>query len=152
MKKYLDYVLLGASALLGVLTLILMSAPGLTLPTAIGTGTSSVYKVMGEGSSNGGAVVGLIFALVFTIAALLVPACLCVLKAMGKKFKYGAFLAIVAALLAAVAALMFFLTKSMSGYSSIDAVKLGAGSVLCGIFMIINALALCFYGYAQLKK
>ncbi|MBQ7164633.1 MAG: hypothetical protein IJR61_04820 [Clostridia bacterium] len=151
MKKYLDYILLGASALFGVLTLILMVAPGVTSTILGTTVTSSVYKVMGEGGNDGGAVVGLVFALIFTILALVVPACLCVFNFLGKKFGFEAIVAAAAAVLALVAGILFFCTKAMSVGSS-DYIHLGAGAVLCGIFMILNALVLCYYGFTKFKK
>ncbi|MBP5308364.1 MAG: hypothetical protein J6Z34_04420 [Clostridia bacterium] len=148
MKKYLDYVLLGASILFGALTLILMVAPGITF----GNVSDSVYKVMGNYGKDGGAVVGLVFALIFTIIALAVPACLCVLNFLGKKIGFTAIIAAAAAVLALVAGILFFCTKAMALGDTILNGKLGAGAVLGGIFMILNALVLCYYGFTKFKK
>ncbi|MBP5177371.1 MAG: hypothetical protein ILP02_02170, partial [Clostridia bacterium] len=103
MKKYLDLLTLGVSALLSVLTLILMVAPGLTASLFGLNGSVSVYELMGR---DGGA--GMVFALIFTILELLTACGLLVANIMKLKINFAWMIACCAAFLAVVACVFFF--------------------------------------------
>lgn len=137
MKKYLDYILLGTSALFGLIILLVFLAPGITLLGA----TQSVYSLIGD--SYG----GLIVALIFVILGFLTPLCLCALKLLKIKFLFGSFVAAGAALLLLVAGILLFCTSSFVGVGA-----LGAGAIIAGIFAILNTCVLCGYATTKLIK
>ena len=146
MKKYLNYITLGASAFLAVLTLLLMLAPGISGTLFGTTSTVSVYKLM---SYDGG--VGVVFALIFTILELLAAGFLCAIAFLKIKFNFDWIVAFCAAFVAVLGCVFFFLTKVFVGYGDSSIISLGAGAILCAIFSLLNAAALAFYGL-QLKK
>ncbi len=147
MKKYADYLFLGAAVLFSALTLILMVAPGVK-GNILGS-TLSVYELF---SVNDKANVGIIFAFIFALLALLAGIGLIVVKLLNVKFGYGAIVALCAAVLALVAGIMFFCTKGLAGYGDNSYVSLGAGAVLSGVFSLLTACALCAYGVFKFKK
>ncbi len=142
----MDLILLGASAFLAVLTLILMVAPGLTGSFFGLKGEISVYGLMGE---DGGA--GMVFALIFTILELCVAGGLLAFKFLKVKFDFAWAVAFGAAFLAVLAGVFFFLAKVFAGAGDNAYVNLGVGAILCAIFSLLHACALAFYGL-QLNK
>lgn len=165
MKKRIDYILLGVSVLLGILTLILMVAPGVTLydkqPNSV---YYSVYYVMFNfGKNLKNALDGLVVAFVFTIAALAVSLFLCLLKLLGKKINIAPMISFVATALTVTAGILFFCTRAMvfNSYKIYRIAlssayyydyKLGAGAILCGVFSVLNAATLCLYGFTFFNK
>ncbi|MBQ9481052.1 MAG: hypothetical protein IJU84_02690 [Clostridia bacterium] len=163
MKKRIDYILLGVSVLLGILTLILMVAPGVTLydkqPNSV---YYSVYYVMFNfGKNLKNALGGLVVAFAFTIAALAVSLFLCLLKLLGKKINIAPMISFVATALTVTAGILFFCTRAMVFNSYKNMVlsadyyyyyKLGAGAILCGVFSVLNAATLCLYGFTFFNK
>ena len=147
MKKYLEEILLGCAAFLSALTLILMNAPGLTASGFGITFQPSVYDLVGNNSS-GDPTVGLVFAVIFVVLALVAAVCLLVLKLIKFKFGYAGIVALAVAALSLIAGILYFCTKGLVGSSA----SLGAGAVLCGIFSLLNAGVLGFYGVTKLKK
>ena len=145
MKKYLEEILLGCAAFLSALTLILMNAPGLTASGFGVTVTASVYDLVGN---NGDTTVGLVFAVIFVVLALVAAVCLLVLKLIKFKFGYAGIVALAVAALSLIAGILYFCTKGLVGSSA----SLGAGAVLCGIFSLLSAGVLGFYGVTKLKK
>lgn len=145
MKKYLEEILLGCAAFLSALTLILMNAPGLTASGLGLTFQASVYYLVGN---NGDTTVGLVFAVIFVVLALVAAVCLLVLKLIKFKFGYAGIVALAVAALSLIAGILYFCTKGLVGSSA----SLGAGAVLCGIFSLLSAGVLGFYGVTKLKK
>lgn len=152
MKKYLDYILLGAGVLFGILSLALMAAPGVVADLGfLGKGDMSVFEVI---SNENSVEVGTVFALIFTLIAILVPIFLCVMKILKKKVSVEGYIAFCGALLAFVAGILFFCTKALvlDGEDDGGVLKLGAGAIVCGVFSLLNAITLCAYGLTKIKK
>lgn len=163
MKKYLDYILLGCSALLLVLMLVLLVAPGLTA-TILGH-TESV--ALSEFVSGDRALGGTGAAVAFAVLALAAALCLLVFKVMGKELPFAPYIAFGAALFALLAAIMFFCTVefdfaasakelgcSVADIKALDdgTTKLGAGAIVNGLFGLLAAGALGCLGAFKLKK
>ena len=133
MKKYLNLILLGCSALFAALIFAVMAAPGVTASAFGLTAKASVYDCL----DNGGTLAAFIIFIVGFVTAL----CLLGVEALKVKIKYEAIVAFFGALLLLVAGILFFCTASIAGGGD-----LGVGAILSGIFAIIAALSLCFYG------
>ncbi|HBF86403.1 MAG TPA: hypothetical protein DDW54_01845 [Clostridiales bacterium] len=149
MKKYADYLFLGAAVLFSALTLLLMLAPGITA-TVFGTKAHwSVYELFSYGDK---ARAGLIIAFILALLALLAGIGLIVVKLLNVKFGYGAIVALCAAVIALVAGILFFCTKSLVGEGGNSVISTGAGAILSGIFSLLTAGALGCYGAFKLLK
>ena len=146
MKKHLDLIVLGCSALFSVVVLLMMLATGvsLTIPY-VGTTTWSVYDLLNFGDTTR---VGIVLALVFTILSLLAAIVLLCIKAFKVKCKFAWIVALIVALLALVSGILFFCAKSLVDANDFD---LGIGSIFCGIFSLLNAAALICYGIKAKK-
>lgn len=143
MKKYFDYLILICSVVFSVLVLLLMLAPGITA-TVIGTKvTRSVYELLNYGDTFR---VGIFFTLLFTILLLIAAIGLLCIKILRIKFKSGKIVALCGALIALATGVLFFCTVPLIGEGGSSIVQLGAGSVFCGIFSILNCGVLAFYG------
>lgn len=146
-KNLLDVLLMGAAALFGALTLIIMVAPGILYDLGLlGTAKYSVYDLLNYGDTlRVGILLALIFAILFVVCVLL----LLVLKLLGKKLKAEGLISLCAAGLEIAAGILFFFSKSLAGESGNGLVSLGVGAVLAGIFAIIAA---CSLGICIIKK
>lgn len=133
MKKHLNLILLGCAVFFAALIFALMAAPGITVSLFGATGKASVYDCLENG--------GTLAAFIIFIVGFVTAACLLVVEVLKMSIKYEAFVAFFAALLLLVAGILFFCTASIAGGGD-----LGVGAILCGIFGILSALALCFYG------
>ena len=152
MKKHLDLIVLGCSALFSVVVLLMMLATGIKMTdTVVGTATTwSVYDLMNFGDTTR---VGIVLALVFTILSLLAAIVLLCVKAFKVKCKFAWIVALIVALLALVSGILFFCMKSLVGVNDSALLKysLGIGTVFCGIFSLLNAAALIYYGLKAKK-
>ena len=142
MKKYLDLILVGVGAFCSALILILMSAPGISASVFGATVTESLYGLLDDG-------VGLIFAMIFVILALVAALCLIALKLLNKKLGYEALIGLCAAVLSLVAGILYFCTKPIVGAGS--GINLGVGAIFCGIFGLIGAGAFGYYAFTKKK-
>ncbi|MBO4594560.1 MAG: hypothetical protein J5697_02520 [Clostridia bacterium] len=151
MKKHLDLIVLGCSALFSVVVLLMMLATGMksTVPV-LGSATWSVYDLMNFGDTTR---VGIVLALVFTILSLLAAIVLLCVKAFKVKCKFAWIVALIVALLALVSGILFFCAKSLVVTDDYPLVtfNLGIGAVFCGIFSLLNAAALIYYGIKAKK-
>lgn len=150
MKKYLDVLLLGVAAFFGVMIFVFMALPGL-VESLFGT-TISVYKAMSEAG-------GIVVAFIFMILAFLVAACLLTFKLLAKfgkakiEIPFAEYICLCAGLLAFVAFILFWFIESMYyDGNTLDAIKLGVGSVLCAISSLFTACGLCCYGVMKVLK
>ena len=148
-KNLLDYILLGSSALFGILTLVIMVAPGIIIDLGLVTTKYNVYELLNYADE---ARVGLIFALIFSIILLVATLLLLLLKLLNKKFKLELIVALCASALALVAGILFFCTKPLIGEANSSVVSLGIGAILAGIFALISAITLGFYAVKKLIK
>lgn len=148
MKKYFNELLVGCSAVLSILVLLFMLAPGIS-STILGTKvTTSVYELI---SYNDTVRAGLLIALIFTILSLLGSACLGCMKFLKIKFDYAWLVAFVLALFSLVAGILFFCTRPIVGVDGSSTFHLGAGAVLSGIASILAACPLAYYGLKTKK-
>lgn len=146
-NNLLDVCLLGGATLFGVLTLLLMIAPG-----AKGTVIEwqlNVYELINYLDKTR---VGVLLAVIFAACLLAFALLLVVLKLLGKKTKFDLVVAFCGALLGIVAAVLLFMTKNLIGEGNNGYVALGVGAVLAAIFAIISACSLCLYAVLKLKK
>jgi len=160
MKKYLNYIILAASLVFGVLALALMAAPGVKIEGILDTYKISSFEIMtGEsstylvGNMSQETSVGMVFALIFAILGVIAPIALCALKALKvKKVPYG-IIAFACAAVALVAGILLFCAKTffLAGNNDFDGLTLGVGAVFAGIFGVLNACALGFFGVKNMK-
>lgn len=144
MKKYLDYILLGCATLLSGLMLAFMALPAFVLKGGnVTIKSDSLYQCMGDSGL-------IVAAFILGILVFLAAACLCVCLVLGKLDKVPAphFIAMGVGVLALVTGILFFVVPS----NLWDGSNIGAGSLLCGLFMIFAALASCAYGALKLLK
>lgn len=146
-KNNLSYVVLGCGILLSALVLIFMTMAGVK-GNILGSEVS-VYGMMSYGNETR---IGVVLAMVFVIAALAVAVLSLVLKLLNVKFALGGWLALCAAVLALVAGILYFCGVNLIGMGDSGLYSLATGSVLCGVFAILNAVALGFYAVTELKK
>ena len=157
MKKYLNYVILAASLVFGVLALALMAAPGVKFSTTIlGTtvvDTATGFEVMNGTNLADETSIGMVFALIFAILGVIAPICLCALKVLKLKKAPAGIIAFAFALIALASGALLFCTKTfyLAGHDSFDGLTLGVGAIFAGIFGVLNACALAFYGVKNMK-
>ena len=107
-----------------------------------------IDKNLGDGTS-----VGMVFALIFAILGVIAPIALCALKVLKvKKVPYG-IIAFACAAIALVAGILLFCSKSffLAGHDDVNGLTLGVGAVFAGIFGVLNACALGFFGVKNMK-
>ena len=150
MKKNLEFILLGVAAFFGVMIFVFMALPGL-VETLFGS-TTSVYKTMSEAG-------GIVVAFIFMILAFLVAACLLTFKLLAKfgktkiEIPFAEFICLGVALLAFVAFILFWFIETMYfDGNTLDAVKLGVGTVLCALSSLFVAASLGCYGVMKVLK
>lgn len=147
-KNNLSFIVLGCGILLSALVLIFMTLAGIK-GNYLGSEVT-VYKMLSFGDETR---IGMVLAMVFVIVALVSAVLILALKLLNKKFKFGGWCALIAAVLALVAGILFFFGKSLIGLEgAADLYSLGIGSVLCGILAILNAFVMGFYAVTELKK
>jgi len=147
MKKYLDLILLGVAAFFSLLVFVWMALPACVLKTGnVSITSDSLYQCMGDSAV-------IVVAFILGILAFLAAAGLCALLALGKLNKVPAphFIAMGVGVLALVAAILFFIVPSNLTDGSQYA-RLGAGSLLSGLFLLFAAFAACGYGVLKLLK
>ena len=143
----LSYIVLGCGVLLSALVLIFMTLTGVK-GNLIGTEVS-VYGMLSYGDETR---IGLVFALIFVIAALTAAGVVFVFKLMNMKCGFDGWLALIGAVLSLVAGILFFCGINLIGMGDSGLYSLGIGSVLCGILAILNAFVLGYYAVITLKK
>ena len=147
-KNLLNVCLIGSGVVFGVLTLLLMLAPGIITKISLLEARFSVYELLNYADEfRIGVLLILIFAIVLLAAALL----LAVLKLLNKKSKYEKLIAFCAAVLGIVAGVLLFLVKSLVGLANSSITSLGIGAILAGVFAIVAALSLGLYAVKAKK-
>lgn len=145
MKKYLDYALLGAATLFSLLMFVFMALPAFVLKGGnVTVKSDSLYACMGDSAL-------IVVAFILGILVFLVVCCLCVALVLGmlKKVPHPELIALGAAVLALVAGILFFIVPGQLW----DGSKIGAGSLLCGLFLLFAACSAgCFGTLKVLKK
>lgn len=148
-KKYFEYLLLGGAAFFLLLNFALMAAPGTKVIYGNNQQVYSVYEwiggINGQVSGDAAAIIGLILTIVLIVCA----AGLAAIKFLGIKIDFLKWIVLGVAVLALVAAIMFFCVKAScdSDYKQLcgEYLHLGAGAVFCGIFSLIAAGAFGAY-------
>ena len=148
-KNNLGYFVLGCGILISALVLIFMTFTGIEYNVFIGKAQYSVYELLSFGDKTR---IGVVLAMAFVIAALAFAVFIIVLKLVNVKFRFGGWLALLAAVLSLAAGIMFFCIKGLIGESDNGLVSLAIGGILCGILAILNAFVLGFYAVLELKK
>lgn len=146
-KNNLSYIILGCGILFSALVLIFMTMTG--IKGKILGSEVSVYGMLSYGDETR---IGLVLAMAFVIAALAAAVIIIALKLINAKFKFGGWLALITAVLALVAGILYFCGINLIGMGDSGLYTLGTGSVLSGIFAILTACALGFYAVTELKK
>ena len=146
MKKHLDYIILGTSAFLSSLILILMTAPGLTMTLLGSKINASVYELINYQDTTR---VGILLTLIFIILSLVISLTLIVLKILKVKLKIANIISLSGGILSLVSGILYFCSKSLVGEGSSQIISLGAGSILCGIFALLSAIALICYSILE---
>ena len=158
MKKYFDYILLCLSIVFGTFILVSMSATGVNATDTTGLGmikdSFSVYALI---THNDTMVAGLVLALIFSIIALVIPACLLICKLLKVNVqvfvKIDMLLSFVGGILSLIASILFFCTKSLIGGDTIlIKYSLGIGAILCGIFALLTTASLIVYSIKRIIK
>ena len=135
MKKHLNLLVLCGSLLFAVLNFAFLAGAAVVAKSgSIVIKSDSVYACLGDAT-------GTLIAFILFLLGFLAAAALLVLALMKKNIKFDLIIAFCAGLFLLVAGVLFF-----CGVSFIGGNGLGAGSVLCGIFSILAALGMCFYG------
>ena len=153
----ISYLILLASFVFGVLALGLMAAPAVKITADLGILGTAVqtytgFEVMIDQNLGDGVSVGMVFALVMAILGVLAPICLCLIKVLKVKVPAG-IIAFFFAIVALIGGALLFCSKAffLAGHESGDGLTLGVGAIFAGIFSILNAGALGFYGVKNLK-
>ena len=147
MKKYLDLILLGVAAFFSLLMFVFMALPAFVLKSGnLTIKSESLYECMGDSAL-------IVVAFILGILVFLAAACLCALLVLKKLDKVPAphFIAIGVGVLALVAAILFFIVPSNLTDESQYA-RIGAGSLLSGLFLLFAAFAACGFGALKLLK
>ena len=146
MKKYLDYILLGAATLFSGLNFAFMALPACALRSGnFVLESDSLYGCMGDSGL-------IVVAFILILLAFLIALCLCTLtllkglKVTKFELPYANIIALGGAVLALVAAIMYFVVPS-----SFDA-SMAAGSLLCGLFSLFAACSLGAFVALKLVK
>lgn len=148
-KNNLNYIILGCGILFSALVLIFMTMAGINYNVFIGKAEFSVYELLSYGDKTR---IGVVLAMAFVIAALAAAIFIVAIKLISVKFKFGGWLALLAASVSLAAGIMFFCIKGLIGEGENSLVSLATGSILCGVFAILTAFALGIYAVTELKK
>ena len=133
-KKNLSLLLCGCATILAILVFPFMAGTGATWLGFEG----SVYDLISTGDGNAVAIT----ALIFNIIVLLGACTLTVLPILKKSLGIEKYCSAAIALIALVAAILFFCVASYYG-TKYTKVNLGWGSIICGILCLIQAIGLC---------
>ena len=149
-KSLMDMCLLCGAILFGALALILMVAPGIVIDLSLlGEAKYSVYELINYDDELR---IGVLLAVIFAVCLLVSALVSLVVKLMNKKCNISHIIAFCASVLAIIAGVMLFMSKSLVGLADSTITTLGIGAILAGIFEILAGASLIGYAIVKMKK
>ena len=159
MKKFLNFILNGAGAVLAIVALFLGFAPVAASVTTSGLGSSttinaddsnSLFKMFTE--DNGSKFVGVgVVIIIFLVIAILAIGLLIAAEFLKKSCKWEWIINVGVCVLMVIAGILYFaipeITKTTLGSSTATAkINLAGGPIVAGIFSLLGGLAVGFNG------